>query len=46
MGIGIIARDHNGYIVATLMALRMFMTDPTTAEPLATCKMVELCVIM
>jgi hypothetical protein len=46
MGIGIIARDHNGYIVATLMASRMFMTDPTTAEALATCKMAEPCVIM
>jgi hypothetical protein len=46
MGIGIIARDHNGSIVAVLEASRKFITDPTTAEALAAWKMAELCVRM
>ncbi|XP_059429159.1 uncharacterized protein LOC132162969 [Corylus avellana] len=46
MGIGIIPRDHNGDIVAALVVMRMFITDPTTAEALAAWKLADLCVRM
>ncbi|XP_059440309.1 uncharacterized protein LOC132172759 [Corylus avellana] len=39
MGIGIIARDHNGLILAAQVASRQYITDPTTAEALAAWKM-------
>ena len=44
MGIGVIVRNHNGAILAALVALRQYIIDPTTAEALAAWKMAELCV--
>jgi hypothetical protein len=46
MGIDIVARDHNGQIVAVLVASRQLIIDPTTAEALAAWKMADLCVSM
>jgi hypothetical protein len=46
MGIGIIARDHNGNIVAAFVATRLYITDPSSAEALAAWKMAELCVVL
>jgi ribonuclease HI len=46
MGLGIIARDHTGQVLAVLVASRMYITDPTTAEALAAWKMAEVCVTM
>jgi hypothetical protein len=44
MGVGIIARDYHGAILAVFVASRLFITVPTTAEALAAWKMAELCV--
>jgi hypothetical protein len=44
MGVGVIARDYHGTILAVLVASRLFITDPTTVEALAAWKMAELCV--
>jgi hypothetical protein len=46
MGIGIVARDHNGLILAAHVASRQCITDPTTVEVLAAWKIAELCVFM
>lgn len=46
MGIGIIARDHNGDIYAAFAASRQYIIDPTTDEALATWKMAQLYVAM
>jgi hypothetical protein len=44
MGIGIIARDHFGSVLAAVSASMPHVTDPTTAEAVATWKMAEVCV--
>jgi hypothetical protein len=46
MGIGIIARDHSGTVLATVSASRPHVTDPTTAEAIAAWKMVEVCITL
>jgi hypothetical protein len=46
MGLGIIARDHTGQVLAVSVASRLYITDPTTAEALAAWKMAEVCVSM
>jgi hypothetical protein len=46
MGIGVIIRDHNGAILAALVASKQYIIDPTTVEALVAWKMVELCVSM
>jgi ribonuclease HI len=42
MGMGVVARDHEGEVVATLCAQIRYITDPTSAEALAAWKGVEL----
>jgi hypothetical protein len=32
MGVGVVARDHNGNVVGALCCMRPFISDPTTAE--------------
>jgi hypothetical protein len=44
MGIGIIARDHSGTVLAAVSSLMLGITDPTTTEAVATWKMAEACV--
>lgn len=46
MGIGIIARDHSGAVLAAVSASRPRVTDPTTAEAIAAWKMAEVCVTL
>ncbi|XP_059438559.1 uncharacterized protein LOC132171289 [Corylus avellana] len=46
MGIGIIARDHNGDIYAAFVVSRQYIIDPTTDEALAAWKMAQLYVPM
>jgi hypothetical protein len=42
MGIGIIARDHKGKILAAQSITHKYITDSAIAEAVATWKMVEL----
>jgi ribonuclease HI len=42
IGIGIIARDHSGRVIATLSGSKNFVTDPSMAEALAAREAVEL----
>jgi hypothetical protein len=44
MGMGIVARDCEGRLIAALCVPQKFMVDPATAEALAAWKMVELCI--
>jgi hypothetical protein len=41
MGVGIIAQDHEGKIIAARCLSRPYITDPTTAEALAAWKLAE-----
>lgn len=46
MGVGIVARDHDGQVVAALSTPRCFITDPTTAEAMGVWKVAEFCINM
>jgi ribonuclease HI len=43
MGIGIIARDHTGSVLAAVCASRPHVTEPTTAEAIAAWKLADIC---
>jgi hypothetical protein len=43
MGVGIIARDHEGQIISMLTDSRSFIVDPTSAKALAAWKLAEFC---
>jgi hypothetical protein len=32
MGVGVVAHDHNGNVVGALCCMRLFISDPATAE--------------
>jgi hypothetical protein len=42
MGIGIIARDHTGWVLAAVCASRPHVTEPTTAEAIAVWKLADI----
>jgi hypothetical protein len=46
MGMGIMARDFEGKIIAAFCASKQFIVDPITAKALAAWKMVEFCINM
>jgi hypothetical protein len=43
MGIGIIARDHTGSVLAAVCASRPHVTEPTTAEAITVWKLADVC---
>lgn len=43
MGVGILAHDSGGYVVATMCTTIPFITDPTMAEATAAWKAVLFC---
>jgi hypothetical protein len=43
MGIGIIAQDHTGLVLAAVCASRPYVTEPTTAEVVAAWKLADVC---
>jgi ribonuclease HI len=43
MGIGIIARDHTGSVLASACSSRPHITNPTVAEAIAAWKLAEVC---
>jgi hypothetical protein len=43
MGIGMIVRDHDGKVLATLQAPRLYIIDPATAEATTTLRVVVFC---
>ena len=43
MGVGIIARDHGGAVVAAMCTSRPYICDPATAEALAVWILAEFC---
>ena len=44
IGVGIIGRDHNDHIYLVFTACRRFITDPTSAEAMATWTLADICV--
>jgi ribosomal silencing factor RsfS len=46
MGIGFVVRDHEGAVMVAMVGSIPHVSDPTTAEDIATLKMVEVCFVM